>query len=104
MSVQSVASEIDAVTKPRLLFFYRAGDGKARRIDGYLAQVLQRRQNHQTFVIHRVDVAERPDIAERFEVAETPAFVVVSEKRVHGRLERPRNATEIQGLLTPWLR
>jgi thioredoxin-like negative regulator of GroEL len=92
-----------ANTKPRLLFFYRSNDGKARRIDGYLAQVLQRRQNHQTFVIHRVDVDQRPDLVERFKISTTPAFVVVNDKKVRGRLERPRNAVEIQGLLTPWL-
>jgi thioredoxin-like negative regulator of GroEL len=93
-----------ATAKPRLLFFYRANDGRARRIESYLAQVLQRRQNHQTFMIHRVEVDERPDLAERFKIDGTPAFVVVSDKRIRGRLERPRNAVEIQSLLTPWLR
>jgi thioredoxin-like negative regulator of GroEL len=91
-------------TKPRLLFFYRSADGRARRLEGYLAQVLQRRQNHQSFVIHRVDVDQRPDLVERFKVGATPAFVVVDDKKVRGRLERPRNAVEIQSLLTPWLR
>jgi thioredoxin-like negative regulator of GroEL len=92
------------LAKPRLLFFYRSSDGKARRLDGYLAQVLQRRRNHEAFVIYRIDVDERPDLAERFKVDTVPAFVVVSEKRVKGRLENPRNARAIQGLLTPWLR
>jgi thioredoxin-like negative regulator of GroEL len=90
--------------KPRLLFFYQSNDGKARRLEGYLAQVLQRRANHQTFVIYRIDVDERPDLVERFKVDEVPAFVVVNDKRVRGRLARPRNAVEIQSLLTPWLR
>ena len=91
-------------TKPRLLFFYSASDGKARRLEGYLAQVLQRRKNHETFVVHRIELTERPDLAERFKVEETPALVVVNGKRVCGRLERPRNAVEIQSLLSPWLR
>jgi hypothetical protein len=29
----------------RLLFFFECTDGHARRVDGYLAQVLQRRRN-----------------------------------------------------------
>ena len=90
--------------KPRLLFFYEASDGKARRIEGYLAQVLQRRQNHDAFVVHRIETGQRPDLAERFKVSQTPAFVVVSDKRIHGRLERPKNVVQIQGLLGPWLR
>jgi hypothetical protein len=32
------------------------------------------------------------------------AFVVINDARVGGRRERPRNAVEIQGLLTAWLR
>jgi thioredoxin-like negative regulator of GroEL len=94
----------EAGGKPRLLFFYSGNDGKARRLEGYLAQVLQRRRNHETFVIHRVDIEQRPDLVDRFKVSSTPAFVVVDDKKVRARLEQPRNAIEIQGLLTPWLR
>jgi thioredoxin-like negative regulator of GroEL len=65
---------------------------------------LQRRANHETFVIHRIDVDARPDLVERFKVDSIPAFVVVNDRKIRGRLERPRNAIEIQGLLTPWLR
>jgi thioredoxin-like negative regulator of GroEL len=100
----SQAESVVRGAKPRLLFFYRSSDGKARRIEGYLAQVLQRRGNHETFVTYRVEVDERPDLVERFKIEATPAFVVVTDKQVKGRLERPRNAVEIQGLLTPWLR
>jgi thioredoxin-like negative regulator of GroEL len=99
-----VADSVAGATKPRLLFFYESSDGKARRVEGYLAQVLQRRRNHETFVIHRVDVEQRPELAERFNIEATPTFVVVQEKRIRGQLERPRNAVEIQHLLTPWLR
>jgi hypothetical protein len=97
-------SEAASGEKPRLLFFFESSDGRARRVDGYLAQVLQRRKNHEAFVVHRLDVAARPDLAERFKVAHTPALVVVDGKRVRGRLEHPRNALEIQSLLGPWLR
>ena len=100
----SQTQSVPQAVKPRLLFFYKASDGKSRRLEGYLAQVLQRRANHETFVIHRIDVDARPDLVERFKVSSVPAFVVVNDKRIRGRLERPRNAIEIQGLLTPWLR
>ena len=100
----SQTQSVPQAVKPRLLFFYKASDGKSRSLEGYLAQVLQRRANHETFVIHRIDVDARPDLVERFKVSSVPAFVVVNDKRIRGRLERPRNAIEIQGLLTPWLR
>ena len=90
--------------RPRLLFFYSERDGSARRAEGHLAQVLQRRKNHETFVVHRIEIAERPDLAKRFKISQAPALVVVGDKQVLGRLERPRNAIEIQGLLSPWLR
>jgi thioredoxin-like negative regulator of GroEL len=99
-----VAKPVTEVTKPRLLFFYKSNDGKARRVEGYLAQVLQRRQNHETFVIHRVDVDQRPDLVARFKIEATPSLIVVNAKQIQGRLERPRNAIEIRSLLTPWLR
>ena len=97
-------SDESAAAKPRLLFFYSASDGKARRTEGYLAQVLQRRKNHRTFVVHRVELTERPDLFERFGVDETPSLVVVNGKRIRGRLDRPRSSVEIQKLLSPWLR
>jgi thioredoxin-like negative regulator of GroEL len=91
-------------TKPRLLFFYSPRDGAARRAEGFLAQVLQRRRNHDTFVVHRIDVTERRELAERLRVTETPALVVVTEKKVRARLARPRGCVDIQRLLEPWLR
>lgn len=89
--------------KPRLLFFFEPTDGFSRRIDGFLAQVLQRRRNHDTFVIHRVDVTERPDLANRFRIDRAPALCVVENRRVALRAYRPRGATEIEQLLAPWL-
>jgi thioredoxin-like negative regulator of GroEL len=91
-------------TRPRLLFFYSASCGRCRRVEGFLAQVLQRRHNHSTFSLYRIDREARPDLAERFGVAETPALLVVDGKRIEARLERPRGCVEIQTLLAPWLR
>ncbi len=90
--------------KPRLVFFYSRLCGKCRRAEGFIAQVLQRRHNHGTFVLLPVEAEERPDLAEKFRVAEVPTLVVVSGHRVHGRLEHPRGCRDIEELLAPWLK
>lgn len=90
-------------SKPLLLFFYSSTDGLSRRVEGYIAQVLQRRKNHQTFELRRIDARERPDLAKRFGVEALPTLVVVSENRVQARLERPRGANQISEALAHWL-
>jgi thioredoxin-like negative regulator of GroEL len=90
------------VGKPRLLFFYSATSGSCRRAEAYLAQVLQRRGNHDTFQIHHVDVATRPDLAERLRVAELPALYVIEEGKVRGKM-KPRGCKDIKDFLAPWL-
>src|SRR5213592_3215468 len=82
--------------KPRLVFFTSSVSGRCRRVEGFLAQVLQRRHNHGTFRLYRVDETERPDLAER--------FGVVEGHTVHARLVRPRGCREIEAFLAPWLR
>ena len=73
-------------------------------MDGYLSQVLQRRRNHESFVLLNVDVDEQAELAERFNISEVPTIVVVENKRVHGCLESPRGCRDIEQLLAPWLR
>jgi thioredoxin-like negative regulator of GroEL len=90
--------------KPRLLFFYSPTDGASRRADAWLAQVLQRRRNHETFHIHRIDVNERPELAARFRVTQTPAIYVVADNRIVGRSTRPRGSAQLAALMQPWLR
>jgi thioredoxin-like negative regulator of GroEL len=89
--------------KPRLVFFHSTLSGHCRRVEGFLAQVLQRRRNHSTFKLVRVSEEERPDLLERFAVGHVPTLVVVEGKAVRGRLERPRGCREIEGFLAPWL-
>ena len=91
-------------TKPRLIFFTSSVSGQCRRVEGFLAQVLQRRRNHGTFRLLVVDRDERPDLVSRFGVTELPTIVVVDENAERGRLERPRGCKEIEELLAPWLR
>jgi thioredoxin-like negative regulator of GroEL len=90
--------------KPRLLFFYSPVEGASRRVDAFLAQVLQRRKNHETFQITRVDATKRTDLVERLRITSLPSLLVVDDRRVRARLERPRGCEDIQELLSPWLR
>jgi thioredoxin-like negative regulator of GroEL len=89
--------------RPRLIFFTSSLSGKCRRVEGFLAQVLQRRRNHGTFRILVVDQRERPDLVERFGVQGFPTLVVVEEQQVRARLDEPRGCREIERLLSPWL-
>ena len=99
---ESVAQE--GVTQPRLLFFTSSRSGHCRRVEGFLAQVLQRRRNHGTFRLHVVDEQERPELARRFNVTEYPTLVVIADRVEQARLERPRGCREIESLLGRWLR
>jgi thioredoxin-like negative regulator of GroEL len=64
---------------------------------------LQRRRNHETFSVVRVDEEERPDLLEHFKIETVPTLIVVDGRRVAGRLERPRGCRDIEGFLQPWL-
>ena len=90
--------------KPRLVFFCSGVSGNCRRVEGFLAQVLQRRRNHGTFKLYRVDERQRPDLVERFAVSTMPTLVVLEGKTVRARLEKPRGCRDIESFLAPWLR
>ncbi len=100
----SVAERAPAREQPRLVFFYSPVSGSCRRVEGFLAQVLQRRRNHGTFKLYRVDEGERPDLLERFAVDTTPTLVVVEGRLVRAKLEKPRGCREIESFLAPWLK
>jgi thioredoxin-like negative regulator of GroEL len=91
------------VAKPGLVFFHSAFSGQCRRVEGFLAQVLQRRRNHGTFKLYRVAGEDRPDLVERFEVETMPTLVVLEGNSVRGRLVRPRGCRDIEAFLAPWL-
>jgi thioredoxin-like negative regulator of GroEL len=86
------------------VFFYSPVSGSCRRVEWFLAQVLQRRRNHGTFRLYRVDERERPDLVQRFGVETMPTLVVVENRAVRARLERPRGCLEIERFLAPWLK
>jgi hypothetical protein len=72
--------------RPTLIFFTSERNGLCRRAEGFLAQVLQRRHNHETFKIRFVPQEERPDLHDRFRIDVTPTLMIVDGKAVRGRL------------------
>jgi thioredoxin-like negative regulator of GroEL len=90
-------------TKPGLIFFTSNTSGKCRRIEGYLAQVLQRRRNHDTYKYYAVAREKRPDLLEKFRIELTPTLVVLEGKQIMAKLEQPRSGKEIERFLAPWL-
>jgi thioredoxin-like negative regulator of GroEL len=88
---------------PQLLFFYSDTSGSCRRVEGFLAQVLQRRRNHHSFQLRRIDVDRHAALAQRLGVDGVPSLIVVENKRVRARLSRPRGCAEISRVLAPWL-
>ena len=96
-------SAVAAPARPKLVFFFAKTSGPCRRVEGHLAQVLQRRANHDTFAIQFVDADEHADLVERFHVEELPTLLVVEDKSVRGRIVSPRGCREIEAFLTPWL-
>jgi thioredoxin-like negative regulator of GroEL len=90
--------------KPQLVFFMSRASGRCRRVEGFLAQVLQRRANHETFRIYSIDTESQPELVERFGIGSIPTLVVVEDKCVRGSLPNPRGCRDIEQFLGPWLR
>ncbi len=95
---------VPALRRPKLVFFYSPRSGHCRRAEALLAQVLQRRRNHDTFELVRVAVDARPDLAERFAVDKVPAIVVLDGRRVAAQLGSLQHSHEIEAALGRWLR
>ena len=93
-----------AESQPQLVFFYSALSGRSRRVEGYLAQVFQRRHNHDTFRVTRVSADTRPDLAKRFRIDRLPTLLVVEDNVVKSRIVEPRGCRELEEKLRPWLR
>ena len=106
MAVSPLAAAGEPVTaeRPRLILFYSSVSGRCRRTEGFLAQVLQRRRNHDTFELVKVPVDRRPDLASRFGVEEVPTLLVVEERKVRKRIVAPNGCRDLEAALSPWLR
>ena len=103
-AVEAAGAPVPTRDKPGLVFFHSRSSGRCRRVEGYLAQVLQRRHNHETFKLYRVEAEERSDLTRRFGVDSLPTILVVEDKLVTARIVAPRGCREIEAALAPWLR
>ena len=90
--------------RPRLVFFYSPLSGRCRRVEGFIAQVLQRRRNHGTFDLVRVSVDGRPDLAEKFRIEQVPTICVIEGRKLRRTIVAPRGCRELEQELEPWLR
>jgi thioredoxin-like negative regulator of GroEL len=104
MSTAEVVREPAATARPKLVFFHSPHSGRCRRVEGFIAQVLQRRQNHDSFELVRVSVEARPDLAEKFRIDEVPTVAVVEGRKLVKRIKAPRGCRELEESLSPWLR
>lgn len=98
------AAEQESAERPRLVFFHSSQSGPCRRAEGHLAQVLQRRHNHETFELTRVSVDDHPELAERFRVDSIPTIVIVEDRKVTRRIVAPTGPRQLELLLRQWLR
>ena len=102
-SVPQTQAVTQSKKRPRLVFFYSPLSGRCRRVEGFIAQVLQRRQNHETFDLVRVSVERRPDLAEKFRVEHVPTICVVVGRKLRRTIVAPRGCRELEQELEPWL-
>jgi thioredoxin-like negative regulator of GroEL len=93
-----------AAARPQLVFFYSETSGPCRRFEAFLSQVLQRRQNHETFQLVRVSAEEHPELHGRFGVDRLPTFFVVEGRLIRARIAGPKGRRELEEALNPWLR
>jgi hypothetical protein len=99
-----VIQEAQAAARPKLLFVYSKTSGRSRRAEGFLAQVLQRRGNHETFRLIRVCAETHPQLVEQLQVKESPALLVIERRRVRARIVGAVGPREIKSVLEPWLK
>jgi len=102
-SVPQTAPVTRSAQRPRLVFFYSPLSGRCRRVEGFIAQVLQRRRNHDTFDLVRVSIDRRPDLAEKFRIEQVPTICVVEDRKLRRRIVSPRGCRELERELEPWL-
>ena len=94
----------EPAAKPKLVFFHSPRSGRCRRAEGWIAQVLQHRHNHETFELVRVSVDDRPDLARRFGITEVPTLCVIQTRKLQRRIVAPRGCRALERDLEPWLR
>jgi thioredoxin-like negative regulator of GroEL len=91
-------------SRPKLVFVYGRTCGRSRRVEAFVAQVLQHRQNHATFQLVRVCAESQPELVRQLGIAELPTLLVIDERKVAARVERPHGRREIEATLSRWLK
>lgn len=87
--------------KPLLVFFSAKRSGPARRMDSLLDHLARKERDRLRVMC--VDVEEDPATARRFRVRKVPTLVLVKDKRTVARVEGRVRATDIEGLVEPYL-
>lgn len=86
-----------------LLLFASRTSGRARRLDGFIAHVLQRRNNHRSVRVRIIMQEDRPDLFERFHVTEVPTMIVIHDQQVVRRHVGGARPHDVEALLHEWL-
>jgi thioredoxin-like negative regulator of GroEL len=94
---------VNHIEEPKLLFFYSPRSGPSRRVEAFLDQVLQERNNHDAFARGRIDVERAPQLAEHFGVAELPTIVVLEDGHVKRKVSGRVSVGHLRDALQPWL-
>ena len=100
-SQQSQAEQPES--RPKLVFVYGQASGPSRRVEAFLAQVLQARHNQETFELVRICAEKQPRLLEQLGVSGVPTILVIDQRQIRARLERPRGRRAIADALEPWL-
>jgi thioredoxin-like negative regulator of GroEL len=103
VAVTETQTESKLLSEPKLLYFYSPTSGPSRRVEAFLDQVLQERNNHEAFTRGRIDVDRAPRLAEHFEVEALPTIVVLEDGRIACKVEGRVSVGSIRDALSPWL-
>jgi hypothetical protein len=101
---QPAVGDSEAESRPKLVFVYGRTCGRSRRAEAFVAQILQSRRNHATFKLVRVCAESHPQLVKQLGVTELPTLLVIDERRIQARIEKPHGRKEIVATLSPWLR
>lgn len=81
-----------------------ARSGIARRVDGYISHLLQRRHNHGAFRYRIVNIEDQPELFANLKITEIPTLLVVDDSGIAARADGNLKPAEIELLLRRWLR
>jgi hypothetical protein len=72
-------------------------------VEGFIAQVLQRRGNHDTFDLVRGSIDTHRELAAKFRIERVPTVCFVESRKLRRRIAAPRGCRELAEALEPWL-